>query len=370
MSPRTRPGAPGGAPTGPRPRAEVAAVRPYVPPLEGRRGLLRLDFNENTVGCAPAVLRALRRLDGESVATYPEYARLHAVLAGHLGVGGEQVLATGGVDEALHLLVEAFVERGDRVVTPSPGFVMYRVYAELAGAELRTVPWGPGEALPEAGLRRAMRGARILFVATPNNPTGATAPVPALGRLAAAWPRCLVAVDEAYFEFHGVTALPLVRRHANLVVLRTFSKAHGLAGLRLGCVVAQPAVIEALNRVRSPYSVNGLAAILAEPALSDRAFLRRTVTEARRAVAFLRRELARRRVTTWPSAANFVLARVGGSAALAAFLRTRGILVRDQGAHPGLAGCVRIGAGTVSQTRRFLLALDRWLEAAEGKGRR
>ena len=355
---------------GPQPRAEIAAVRPYVPPLEGRRGLLRLDFNENTVGCSPSVLRTLRRLDGESVATYPEYTRLHAGLARHLGVGGDRVLATGGVDEALHLLVEAFVERGDRVVTPSPGFVMYRVYAELAGAELRTVPRGPGEAFPEAGLRRAMRGARILFVATPNNPTGATAPVPALGRLAGAHPRCLVAVDEAYFEFHGVTALPLVRRHANLVVLRTFSKAYGLAGLQLGCVVARPDVIESLNRVRSPYSVNGLAAILAEPALSDRAFLRRTVTEARRAVAFLRRELARRGVTTWPSAANFVLARVGRSAELTAFLRPRGILVRDQGGHPGLAGCVRIGAGTVSQTRRFLMALDRWLDAAEGKAPR
>ncbi|MBI5498869.1 MAG: histidinol-phosphate aminotransferase family protein [Deltaproteobacteria bacterium] len=357
--------------SGPRPRPEVLAVRPYVPPLEGRRGLLRLDFNENTVGCPPAVLRALRRLGAESVATYPEYGRLQAVVARHLGVSEDRVLPTGGIDEALHLLAQAFVARGDGVVTPAPGFVMYRVYAELAGAELRTVPWGPGAVFPEAALRRAMRGARLLFVATPNNPTGATAPVAALGRLAAAHPRCVVAIDEAYFEFHGVTALPLLRRCANVVVLRTFSKAYGLAALRLGCVVARPPVIDALARVRSPYSVNGLAALLAEAALADRAFLRRTVGGARRAVALLRRELERRGVHSWPSAANFVLARFGRASELAEFLRRRGILVRDQSGHPGLEGCVRVGAGTVEQTRRFLGVLDRWLDlAGDGTRRR
>ncbi|MBI5486724.1 MAG: histidinol-phosphate aminotransferase family protein [Deltaproteobacteria bacterium] len=350
--------------SGPRPRPEVLTVRAYAPPLEGRRGLLRLDFNENTVGCSPAVLRALRRLGGEAVATYPEYGRLREVLARRLGVGEDEVLPTGGIDEALHVLAQAFVERGDGVVTPAPGFVMYRVYSELAGAELRTVRWGPGAAFPEAGLRRAMRGARLLFVATPNNPTGSVAPRAALGRLARAHPRCLVAIDEAYFEFHGVTALPLLRRHGNVVVLRTFSKAYGLAALRLGCVVARPPVIDALARVRSPYSVNGLAAILAEAALADRGFLRRTVGEARRAVAFLRRELGRRGIRSWPSAANFVLARFGRAGELAEFLRAKGILVRDQSGHPGLEGCVRVGAGTVEQTRRFLGELDAWLACA------
>jgi histidinol-phosphate aminotransferase len=344
-----------------RPRPEVLALRPYVPPLEQRRGLLRLDFNENTVGCAPSVLRALRSLRAEAVATYPEYGRLRAAVARHLAVPADRVLPTNGLDEALHLLVLAFIERGDVVVTPSPGFVMYRVYAELAGAALRTVPSGEDLAFPEAGIKQAMRGAKLLVFATPNNPTGAVVPLAAVRRLLAAHPRCLVAVDEAYFEFHGVTALPLLRRFPNLVVLRTFSKAFGLAGLRLGCAVARPAVIDCLARVRSPYSVNGLAALLAEPALRDRAFVRRYVAEVRRARTFLAAGLERRGVRTWPSAANFVLARIGEhAAALQDALRAQGILVRDQSAQPGLAGCVRLGVGTLPQARRLLAAYDRW----------
>ncbi len=352
-----------------RPRPEVLAVRPYVPPLEGRRGCLRLDFNENTVGCSPAVLRALLRLDAEAVATYPEYGRLRRVLAAHFRMSEDRVLPTSGIDEALHLLVQAFVERGDAVVTTSPGFVMHRVYPELAGAKVRAVPSGADLSFPERGVLRALRGARLLIVASPNNPTGAAVPPAAVRRLLRANPRCLVALDEAYFDFHGVTALPLLHRHANLVVLRTFSKAYGLAGLRLGCVLARPPVIDCLARVRSPYSVNGLAALLAEAALRDRAWVRRYVAEVRRVRELLRRELARRDIPTWPSVANFVLARIGPAAAdLQEALRAEGILVRDQSAQPGLAGCVRIGAGTRPQAQAFLAALDRWLHRSTRKG--
>jgi histidinol-phosphate aminotransferase len=344
-----------------RPRPEVLATRPYVPPLEERRGRLRLDFNENTLGCSPKVLRTLRRLDAEAVATYPEYGRLRRVLTTHFGVPEDCLLPTSGIDEALHLLMLAFIERGDVVVTPSPGFVMYRVYAELSGANVRAVPSGKDLAFPERGVLRALRGARLLVLASPNNPTGAAVPLAAIRRLLRANPRCLVAIDEAYYDFHGVTALPLLRAHANLVVLRTFSKAYGLAGLRLGCAIARPPVIDCLARVRSPYSVNGLAAILAETALRDTAFVRRYTAEVRHAREFLRHELARRGISTWPSSANFVLARIGPAAAdFQNALRADGILVRDQSAQPGLDGCVRIGVGTRPQALALLVALDRW----------
>jgi histidinol-phosphate aminotransferase len=344
-----------------RPRPEVLAVRPYVPPLEERRGCLRLDFNENTLGCSPKVLRTLRRLDAEAIATYPEYGRLRRALAAHFAVPEDHVLATGGIDEALHLLVLAFIERGDVVVTPSPGFVMHRVYPEMAGATVRMIPSGEDLAFPEHGVLRALRGARLLVLASPNNPTGAAVPLAAIRRLLRANRRCLVAIDEAYFDFHGVTALPLLRTYANLVVLRTFSKAYGLAGLRLGCAIARPPVIDCLARVRSPYSVNGLAAILAETALRDTAFVRRYTAEVRLVREFLRHELARRGISTWPSAANFVLARIGPAAAdFQDALRADGILVRDQSAQPGLDGCVRIGVGTRPQVLAFLTALDRW----------
>jgi histidinol-phosphate aminotransferase len=337
----------------------VLAVRPYVPPLERRRGKLRLDFNENTLGCPPAVLRALRRIDRETVATYPEYAPLRAALARFLGVPRAWVFPASGVDDALRCLVAAFIGPGDVVVAPVPSFVMYRVYAEAAGAEFRAVPLGEDFSFPEARVRRAMRGAKLLFLASPNNPDGSVVPPAVVRRLLEANRRCLVVVDEAYFEFCGVTVLPLLRRHPNLVVLRTFSKAYGMAGLRLGCAAARPEVVALLARVQSPYSVNALAAEVAPVAIRDRGFVRRYVAGVLRARELLRRGLERRGFRTWPSAANFVLVRLGPQArAIEAGLRARGILIRDQGGQPGLEGCVRVGAGTREQAARFLAALD------------
>jgi len=349
------------------PRPEVAAMAPYSPPVEGRRGKLRLDFNENAVGCSPAVLAALRALDAERIATYPEYGPLRTALARHLGVPRDRVLPTNGADEAIHLLVEGFAGAGERVVIPVPTFVMYRFYAEVAGARIVEVPYAKDLSFPEAAVVRALHGAKLALIASPNNPTGTAASIDGLRRILRANPRCLVVVDEAYHEFHGATALPLLARFPNLVVLRTFSKAYGLAGLRLGCAIARSPVLAVLAKVQSPYSVNAVAAAVAPAALADRAFVRRYVAEVRSARGFLRRELAALGIPTWPSQANFVLARFGDdSPRIAAALRAENILVRDRSGSRGLEGCVRLGVGTRLQVADLLGALREQLRRLRG----
>lgn len=355
----------------PKPRPAVVKMAPYSPPASGREGKLRLDFNENTIGCSPAVMDALRRLPAETLAAYPEYGPLREALARRLLVPPERVLPTAGADEAIHLLTTAFVGRGDPVVYPVPTFVMYRFWAELAGARIREVPCGDDMSFPEAGVLRAMRGAKLALIASPNNPTGAVVSIPGVRRLLRANPRCLVVLDEAYHEFHGETALPLLDRFANLVVLRTFSKAYGLAGLRIGCAVAHPVVAAMLAKVQSPYSVNAVAAAVAPVALADRGHVRRCAAEVRRARSFLRRELAGLGIRSYPSRANFVLAEFGPhAAAVAEGLRAEGILVRDRSGAPWLDGCIRLGVGTRMQTADLLGAVAEQLRRLRGSGRR
>src|SRR5580704_6373410 len=235
-----------------RPSAQHLA--PYAAPEEGRLGKLRLDFNENTVGCSPAVLRAMRRITREQLTLYPEYESSLRRLARGFGVRPAEMLLTNGVDDALRLLMETFVEPGSSVLVPEPTFSMYRFFSEIAGARIDVVRYNDAMRFPlEATLKALRRGPRILFLANPNNPTGTLLDHGVLARILDAAPRTLVLVDEAYFEFAGLTVLPWIRRRANLVVARTFSKAAGLAALRLGALFATAELADSMRRAFTPY---------------------------------------------------------------------------------------------------------------------
>ncbi len=243
----------------------------YEAPEEGREGKLRLDFNENTVGCSPAVLRALRKVTPEQLAMYPEYEKSVRRLAASFGVRPAEMLLTNGVDDALRLLMEVFIEPGDTVLIPEPTFSMYRFFSQVAGARIVSVRYDEAMNFPlEETLRELARSPHILFIANPNNPTGTLLDEAALAQILDAARRTLVLVDEAYFDFAGITVLPWIRRRPNLVVSRTFSKAEGLAALRLGALFARADVIAGMRRAFTPYPVNSLALVAAEAALSDR----------------------------------------------------------------------------------------------------
>jgi histidinol-phosphate aminotransferase len=341
------------------PRQAVEKMRAYHPPLEGRGGKLRLDFNENTVGCSPAVRRALRRMTSGVVSMYPEQETARRELAAHFRVKPEELLLTNGTDDALHLVTDTFVERGDEVVIVEPTFAMYRFYSELAGARVKALRYEAGLRFPMEGVLAALRrGPRVFFLANPNNPTGNVLSSAELRRVLRTATRTMVVIDEAYFEYCEITALPWIRKFGNLIVTRTFSKAAGMAGLRLGCIFTNRENAAVMRKAASPYPVNAAALAAASACARDTSFMRSTVREFRRSRAELIAGLAKLGVTQFPSAANFVLTNLGESAKrVVKALSQRGILIRDRSSDFGGLGYVRITVGTVPQTRRVLRAL-------------
>jgi histidinol-phosphate aminotransferase len=344
-------------------RASVKRIRNYEAPEEGREGKLRLDFNENTIGCSPSVLRALRQVTAEQLAMYPEYESSVRRLARYFGVRPSEMLLTNGVDDALRLLMEVFIEPGNTVLIPEPTFSMYRFFSQVAGARIFSVRYDEAMNFPlEATLRELRRSPHILFIANPNNPTGTLLDETALTRILDAARRTVVLVDEAYFEFSGLTVLPWIRQRPNLIVSRTFSKAAGLAALRIGVLFARSDVIAAMRRAFTPYPVNSLALTAAEAAIKDEKFLRAYTEDVLESRSQLARGLEQMGARVFPSGANFVLADFGpGGRRLVKRLARRGILVRDRASEFGRDGFVRITAGTVQQTRRLLKAIkEEW----------
>ena len=342
------------------PRRALAEGRDRPPMLENRAGKLRLDMNENLPGCSSRVRTALRRLDAEALAMYPEKETAIARLAPEFGVHADEMLVVGGIDEALRLIADAYIERGRSVLLVEPTFPMYRFHAEQRDARIHTLHYDREMRFPLREVLRVLKtGPSVFFLANPNNPTGNLLDVRTLGTILNAAARTLVVVDEAYFEFSGVTVLPQIRRRRNLAVTRTFSKAAGLAGLRVGCIFAHRDVAAILKRAQAPFPVGTAALVAADAALKDRAFVRRAVREIRQGRAILERGLLRLGVRVFPSGANFVLVDFGARGpAITAALERCDILVRDQTGSFDRPGFVRITIGTAKQMRRFLNALE------------
>lgn len=340
-------------------RSAVTKMRPYKPPLEGRFDKIRLDFNENTLGCSPAVRRALRRLSSAALSMYPEQETSRRKLARFFGVNAAELLLTNGTDEALNLVVNTFVDPGSRVLLVEPTFAMYRFYSELAGARVSALRYGSRMHFPMEQVLAGLRSwPRVLFLANPNSPTGSLLSIGDLKKILNAARRTMVVVDEAYFEFSGVTMLPWIRRFRNLIVTRTFSKAAGIAGLRLGCVFAHREITPHLRKAQSPYPVNVAALASAEAAIRDRAFIARTVRGVSQGKRELERGLRALEIEQFPSAANFILVNFGSRAkGIVSRLVRKGILVRDRSSDFAGEGYVRITIGTRREIRLLLREL-------------
>jgi histidinol-phosphate aminotransferase len=348
-------------------RKQVERMRWYQPPPEGRAGRLRLDFNENTAGPAPAVLRALARLKPERISFYPEYLAAESKLAHFFGVRPEQLTVANGIDDALRLIADGFAEADKPLLLVEPTFTMYRFYADLLGARVITLRYDDRLCFPLDNVLRVLRRERprLFFLANPNNPTGDLLAPRTIRRILEAGQRTMVVVDEAYYEFSGVTVAPWIRRYPNLIVTRTFSKAAGLAGLRLGCLISNAEVIAALRRLRAPFSVNAAALAAGLAVAASPGTMRRYVREVTAARGELERALTRLGVPVYPSAANFLLADFGERGpSLLARLQRRGILLRDRKSDFGRPGWVRITIGTRAQTRLLIRELERlWTPA-------
>lgn len=319
--------------------------------------IIKLSSNESPLGPSPKAVEAIKR-ESERVNLYPDpkAEKLKEAISGYLGVGEECIGIGNGSDELVDLICKAFMDPGDEVLIPLPTFSEYELACRINGGrprfiELSDFKWD-GKVLA-----KALRGARLAFIGRPNNPTGNGISEEGLEELLATGK--LVVVDEAYAEFADYSTVDKIEKCDNLLVLRTFSKVFGLAGLRVGYILGRSELIQALDRVRAPFSVNSLALAAAVAALDDGEFLREVKNVVKNGREYLQRELPKLGLRVLPSDANFIMGNVGGlgtdAPTLCDFLAQQGILIRDLSGFRGAGSSwVRISVGTPEQNKRLV----------------
>ncbi len=357
-----------------RPRPAIEVLKKYRPPQEGRGGKMRLDFNENTVGCPPEIIRALRKaINPEMMTWYPEYDEGRQILARYFRVKPEEMVLANGTDDALKMVCDTFVDPGDTLLVPAPTFPVYEFFNSVAGGKTLRIRNDEKFCLPVDEFVSTLKKQKIRWVAlaNPNNPTGTQIPKATLKAILLAAPGTVVLVDEAYQDFSGQTILPWIRKYPNLIVTRTFSKAFGLAALRMGCMFANPDLIDPLQRGQNPFAVNSLALMSACIAIRYDAQVKKFAEMIRSNRASFCRWLDAHEIPFVPSSANFVLVRMGErSPEIALKLRKLKILVRDWSYDPNLKGYLRFTIGSVAQTKRLMRELERlsgMIQTPDGK---
>ncbi len=357
----------------------IRSLAPYVPgkPIEelerelGIRGSIKLASNENPLGPSPRAVEAMRKAAAE-IHRYPDGASfaLRTALSKKLGVGGDQLVFGAGADEILELIAKTLIGEGDEVVYAWPSFAMYPIVVQGMGAKGVAVPLTRDLVHDLDGMLAAItKQTRVVMVCNPNNPTGTSVGAEAFERFVAALPEDVVlAVDEAYYEFvrrpDFPDSLALTRRRPGTVVLRTFSKIYGLAGIRIGYGVCDRELASYLERARHPFNVNRLAEVAAVAALEDEEHVRRTREINAIGARFLATELGRLGIETWPTDANFILARTGADIYEA--LLAQGVIVRPMRGF-GLTEHVRISIGLPEENERFIKTLAAVLAKREAR---
>ncbi|MBI2123652.1 MAG: histidinol-phosphate aminotransferase family protein [Candidatus Wildermuthbacteria bacterium] len=349
-----------------RVRDTIQKMTPYNPPLEGRasQGYLLLDFNEMTTEPSPKVKQALHEfVDSGRVQVYPEYSDLNQVVAKYAGCAPEEVLVTNGSDQAIEVVMRAFVEKGDRVIIPSPSFAMEYQAALVQGAEIIKPEYqGPTLAFPFHEVLGLLDSSpRLLVLCNPNNPTGGDIPMEDVRRILekAKAKGVTVLHDEAYFEFSGITVKEFIKDFDNLCIARTLSKQFGLASMRAGYVISQAENIQEFMKIRGPYDVNMFAATAIRAALFDAEYSRTYIAEVMQKAKPMLEEFFRAHgIPYYPSRANFLLIKPEHPEAVLRSLQEQGILVRPRKDVPGT---LRISVGTVQDIERFMAAYSKAL---------
>ena len=338
----------------------------YEKPPELYDGL-RLHQNENTRGCSPRVIEALARLRPDQIGFYPPYAAVTAACARYLGVSTDHVALVNGLDEGIMALAIAFLRPPagsglvPEAIVPEPAFEIFRFDTGVAGGRVVSVMPEPDFRFAEDAVLAAITPrTRVVFLTNPNNPTGVAVPFESIRKVARSVPKeAVVFVDEAYAEFAGRSFIPELPQYPNVIVGRTFSKAFGLAGLRVGALVGAPDTVDPARFAVPVYSLNIAAVVAAQAALEDLAYMQEYVREVKKSKSLVYAACSRLGLKYWPSEANFVLVRIGerlgevidGS-------RAKGIYLRDRSSEPGCEGCLRIGTGWVDHTQRALAVIE------------
>ncbi|MEE8167257.1 MAG: histidinol-phosphate transaminase [Candidatus Hydrothermarchaeales archaeon] len=345
-------------------RREIREIAPYIPgngkdAVERGVEAIKLASNENPFGPSEGVVRALKEIDASAVSMYPssDALELRAAISEYVGVREEQVLVGNGSDEVLDLVAKLFLNPGEKAIIPIPTFSLYESIIKLYSGHPVYVPFSNFEFKVDGILESIDGETKIVFICSPNNPTGSVISRGDLERILEK--RVVVILDEAYAEFAERSNVDLLEKYENLVVLRTFSKAFGLAGLRIGYGVARAEVVQHMLRIKPPFNVNALAQRAAVAALRDKKHLRRTIHAIREGRTFLYEELSKvPRVDVYPSQGNFLLVNMPGGEHVADELLKMGIVVRDCSSFRGLSkGFFRVSIGKPTDNRRFLECL-------------
>lgn len=333
---------------------------------------LRLHQNENTGGCSPRVLEALKSITAEQMAVYPSYQATVDACAGHFGVDSSTLLLVNGLDEGILAVAITHLRPTSEgvvreAVIPDPAFEIFAFDAEvLGGRVVRVAPRAHFDFALDEVLAAITPRTGVVFITNPNNPTGVAVPAEAIRAVSRRLPEgAVLFVDEAYSDFSGQSFVPELAHFPNVIVGKTFSKAYGLAGIRIGAVIGDPATLEPLRRAVPVYSINVAASVVLRSALEDQAYVQDYLRQVTESKALVYAACDRLGLSYWPSAANFVLLKVGGRAqALVEGAATRGIYLRDRSKEPGCDGCIRITTGIVEHTRRGLAVIEEVLCAA------
>jgi histidinol-phosphate aminotransferase len=337
----------------------------YQKPAELYDGL-RLHQNENTAGCSPRVLEALQSIRAEQIGFYPPYAAAIEECARYLRAPADSVALVNGLDEGITGIAIAYLRSSEgglvpEAIVPEPAFEIFKFDTEVVGGRPVLVMPRADFTFPLDDVLAAITPrTRVVFVTNPNNPTGVPVPLEAIRAISRAVPsEAIVFVDEAYCEFSGTTFIPELPLFSNVIVGRTFSKAFGLAGLRIGCLVGAAERLDPIRLSIPVYSVNIAAVVAVRAALTDLPYVDHYVRQVAESKALLYAACDRLGLRYWNSAANFVL--VGADDRLEALIagaEERGIYLRDRSKEPGCAGCVRIATGIVEHTRRCIAVMD------------
>jgi histidinol-phosphate aminotransferase len=351
-------------------RKHLQSVTGYTPGEQPPPGspVLKLNTNENPYPPSPEVTKVLQNLDLDCLRRYPDpSARIfREAISDVLQVSMDSVTVGNGSDELLSLIMRAFAEKDARVVYPMPSYVLYRTLAELQDANPFEILYDDSFSFPLQALIEA-QGA-VTLIASPNSPTGHVVSIHELDTLAGALKGILV-VDEAYVDFANDSALHLVQKHANVIILRTLSKGYSLAGLRLGFAIAQPALIRDLDKVKDSYAVDAIAALAGAAALRDQTHKNLNVEKVLRSRPILKQQLEKLGFKVWPSAANFFLVQPPfglPALELQQVLKKQGILIRHFNL-PGVEDKLRITIGTDAQNEQLCRCLTEIYKAANRK---
>jgi len=328
---------------------------------------MKLDWNESTIPPSPLVLERIQAFLGNThhLNWYPDLhaGKLNQALCEYTGMNSEQILVTAGSDAALDLICQTYIGPNDEVVVPAPTYTHFLVYAGARGAHILQV-YGrdPFELDVDSIMQSLSKRTKVVYLVSPCNPTGVTYPAAVVARIAREVPQAVVIVDEAYFEFSESTVAPLVEKYSNVVLTRTFSKSFGIAGLRVGYMIAPESIISDVRRVHNPKSVNVLGQIAATAALDDLEYLYSYVASVNHSKERLSAWLKERGLEHQVTEANFIMVQVPNPGAFIALCEEEGVYIRDRSMQPQLDRYVRLNVGTDEQTTDLCGRLERVLE--------